>query len=236
MFLNYVFYYVLYCILLLLSFVLWDRYDKILWPSFFLKKKMKKNLGKNWPGSKLLFYLLLKKEWRSEDLIVSIPQYSPRYEILLSWYVNSTLESFYHVIRNFFRRDLSASSGERERNFCDGIFLIPRQSQIFTRQGPRLREILLATGTDPPTNESSVANLTIRLLFQNSSWVVTRSDLDLFGRRIGPRCEYHFSQRGPWRVQIWDCRGIRKIPSQKFHSRSPDDADKSRRKKFLITW
>jgi hypothetical protein len=46
-----------------------------------------------------------------------------------------------------------------------------------------------------------------------------------------PVASTNFPQRGPLR----DFRGIRKIPSQKFRSRSPDAADKSCRKKFLIT-
>jgi hypothetical protein len=74
---------------------------------------------------------------------------------------------FFHVVRNFFRLDLSASSGERERNFCDGIFRIPRKSQILTRTGPRCGKLVIATGIDPPTKEPSVANLTTRLLFRN---------------------------------------------------------------------
>jgi hypothetical protein len=54
-------------------------------PSSFLRSLIKRNwerTGRPLPGSKLLLIKLLKNEEGPEDYIVSIPQYSPRYEIL----------------------------------------------------------------------------------------------------------------------------------------------------------
>jgi hypothetical protein len=51
------------------------------------------------------------------------------------------------------------------------------------------------------------------------------SDFRLVGRRIDPRCEYHFPQRGPLRVKIQDLK--LEESRLKFRSRSSDDADKS---------
>ena len=101
-------------------------------PSFFrsLNKRNQERTGRPLPGSKLLLIKLLKNEEGPEDLIVSIAQYSPRYEILWSdtegnpLTVNST--------RIWIRPYLSHLSSVRE--IFDGIlslsnpgFLPPRQ-------------------------------------------------------------------------------------------------------------
>jgi hypothetical protein len=110
------------------SLLLRDRYDKILRPSF-IKWIIKRNpLGKNWSGSKLL---LSFHEWRPEDFIVSILPYTKS---------SGPIHKRPAIPRKF-HQDLSASSDERERNFCDGILYKGKSRIFYPHRGLILRPL-----------------------------------------------------------------------------------------------
>ena len=147
--------------------VLRDRYDRILRPFFILKKFDQKKPGKNWPGrNQDPSYFWSNYEERPEDTIVSIAQYSPRYEILWSdteghpLTVNSTRIWIRPYLSHF--RALG--------RFLTGFFHF-RIPDFYPPGPPNASTLLLATGIDPPTKQVEVTT-------RNHSTTVTRSELD----------------------------------------------------------